>query len=59
MFSPTRILVKLTTPDHPLFFPMLGGGIQNDLLHHFSRDGGDADCFLVVPLVLLSLFEDD
>ena len=33
----------LTTPDNLLFFHLLDDGLQDKLLHHLSRDGGEAD----------------
>jgi len=42
----------LTTPDNLLFFHLLDDGLQDKLLHHLSRDGGEADR-PVVPWVLL------
>ena len=49
----------LTTPDNLLFFHLLHDGLQDKLLHHLSRDGGEADQ-PVVPWVLLpALFERD
>ena len=48
----------LTTPDNVLFLHLLVDDLQDKLLHHLSRDGGEAD-WPVVPWVLfLSLFED-
>ena len=48
----------LTTPDNLLFLHLLHDGLQDKLLHHLSRDGGEADQ-PVVPWVLLPpLFED-
>ena len=41
----------LTTPDNLLFFHLLDDGLQDKLLHHLSRDGGEADR-PVVPWVL-------
>jgi len=32
----------LTIPDNLLLFQLLGDGIQNKMLHHISRDGGEA-----------------
>lgn len=37
---------------------MLGGDIQNDLLHHLSKDGGEADWSVISYVLLLALFED-
>jgi len=33
----------LTTPDHLLFLHLLRDDIQNELFHHLSRGGGEAD----------------
>jgi len=33
----------LTTPDNLLFLHLLDDGLQDKLLHHLSRDGGEAD----------------
>lgn len=38
--------------DNPLLFHMLRDGLQHELFHHLSRDGGEAD-WLVVPQVFL------
>jgi len=43
----------LTTPDNLLFFHLLDDGLQDKLLHHLSRDGGEADR-PVVPLDYIS-----
>ena len=40
----------LTTPDNLLFLHLLDDDLQNELLHHFSWDGGKAD-WPVVPWV--------
>jgi len=48
----------LTTPDNLLFLQLLGDDIQNVLLHHLSRDGGDPDWLVVPWVLLLALFED-
>jgi len=32
----------LTTPDNLLFLHLLDGDLQDKLLHHLSRDGGEA-----------------
>ena len=48
----------LTTPDNLLFFQLLDDDLQNEVLHHLSRDGDEAD-WPVVPWVLhLAPFED-
>lgn len=47
----------LTAPDY-LFFYMLTGDLQNDLFHHLSRDGGQADLLIVSWVFLLALFKD-
>ena len=48
----------LTTPDNLLFLHLLVDDLQDELLHHLSQDGGEADQ-PVVPWVLLpALFED-
>jgi len=45
-------------PDNLLFLHLLRDDIQNELFHHLSQDGGEADR-PVVPWVLpLALFED-
>ena len=33
----------LTTPDNLLFLHLFDDGLQDKLLHHLSRDGGEAD----------------
>ena len=33
----------LTSPDNPLFLHLLRDDIQNELFHHFSMDGDEAD----------------
>jgi len=48
----------LTTPDNLLFFHLLDDGLQDKLLHHLSRDGGEADRPVVPWVLLLALFED-
>jgi len=48
----------LTTPDNLLFFHLLDDGLQDKLLHHLSRDGGEADRSVVLWVVLLAFFED-
>jgi len=37
---------------------LLGDGIQNKLLHHLYRDGGEVDWPVVSWILLLALFED-
>ncbi|NXP78106.1 NEK11 kinase, partial [Ramphastos sulfuratus] len=34
----------VAAPDEPLFFHVVRDGLQNKLLHHLSRDGGEAEC---------------
>jgi len=46
------------TPDNLLFFHLLNDDIQNELFHHFSRDGGEAARPVVPWVLLLALFED-
>jgi len=48
----------LTTPDNLLFFHLLHDGLQDKLLHHLSRDGGEADRPVVpwVEFYILILF---
>ena len=48
----------LTTPDNLLFLHLLDDNVQNELLHHPSRDGGEADRPVVPWILLLALFED-
>jgi len=48
----------LTTPDNLLFLHLLDDGLQDKLLHHLSRDGGEADQPVVPWVLLLSLFAD-
>ena len=48
----------LTTPDNLLFFHLLDDGLQDKLLHHLTRDGGEADRPVVPWVLLLALFED-
>ena len=48
----------LTTPDNLLFFHLLDDGLQDKLLHHLSRDGGEADRPVVLWVLLLALFGD-
>jgi len=48
----------LITPDNLLFLSLLNDGIQNELLHHLSRDEGEAVRPLVPWILLLALFED-
>ena len=58
----------LTTHDNLLFFHLLDDGLQDKLLHHLSRDGGEADRPVVswpwkkqflMALVLLRLYVRD
>jgi len=48
----------LTTPDNLLFFHLLDDDLQDKLLHHLSRDGGEADRPLVPWVFFFALFED-
>jgi len=48
----------LTTPDNLLFLHLLDDDLQDKLLHHFSRDGDEADRPVVPWVLLLALFED-
>lgn len=48
----------LTIPDKFHFFQLLGGDIENKLLHHFPRDAVEADCPAVALLLLLAFSED-
>jgi len=48
----------LTTPDNLLFLHVLVDDLQDKLLHHLSRDGGEADRPVVPWVLLLTLFED-
>ena len=48
----------LTTPDNLLFFHLLEDDLQDELLHHLSRDGGEADWSVVPWILLLALCED-
>ena len=48
----------LTTADNLLFFHLLDDGLQDKLLHHLSRDDGEADRPVVPWVLLLALFED-
>ena len=48
----------LTTPDSLLFLYLLVDDLQNELLHHVSQDGGEADRPVVPWVLLLALFED-
>jgi len=56
MISPGESM--LTTPDNLLFLHLLNDDLQNELLHHFSWDGGEADRPVVPWDLLLTLFED-
>ena len=48
----------LATPGNFLFLHLLHDGLQNELLRHLSRDGGEADRPVVSWVLLLALFED-
>lgn len=48
----------LTTPDDLLFFYLRGDDLQNDLFHHLSSDGSEADWPVVSWVHLLALFVD-
>jgi len=48
----------LPTPDNLLFLHLLNDDLQNELLHHLSRDGGETDRPIVPWVLLLALFED-
>ena len=48
----------LTTPDSLLFLHLLDDEIQDELLHHISRDRSEADRPVVPWVLLLALFED-
>jgi len=48
----------LTPPENLLFLHFLDDGLQGKLLHHLSRDGGEADRPVVPWLLLLALLED-
>jgi len=48
----------LTTPDNLLLLHLLDDGLQDELLHHLSRDGGETDRPVVPWVLLLALFED-
>jgi len=48
----------LTTPDNLLVLHLLRDDICNELFHHLSRDGGEADQPVVPWVLLLALFED-
>ena len=48
----------LTASDNLLFLYMPGDDLQNELLHHLSRDGSEIDWPIVSWVVLLALFED-
>ena len=47
----------LTIPDNLVFFNLLGDDIQNKLLHHLSRDRGEAGWSIVSWLLLLALLD--
>jgi len=48
----------LTTPDNFLFLHLLVDDLQDKVLHHLSRDGGEADRPVVPWILLIALFED-
>jgi len=48
----------LTTPDNLLFLHLLDDDLQDELLHHLSQDGVEADRPVVSWVLLLALFED-
>jgi len=48
----------LATSDNLLFLHLLRDDIQNELLHHLSWDGGEADRPVFPCVLLLALFED-
>jgi len=48
----------LTTPDNLLFLHLLDDDLQDKMLNHLSRDGGEADRPVVPWVLLLALFED-
>lgn len=48
----------LTAPDHLYAFHVGRDGLQNEVLHHLSRDSGEADWWVVSWVLLLPLFED-
>ena len=48
----------LTTPHILLLLHLLNDILQNELLHHISRDGGEADWPVVPWVLLLAPFED-
>jgi len=48
----------LTTPDNLLFLHLLNDDLQNELLHHLSRDGGEVDQPIIPSVLFLALFED-
>jgi len=47
----------LTTPDNLLFLHLLNDDLQNELPHHLSWDGGEADRPVISWVLLLALFE--
>lgn len=47
----------LITPDSRLFLHMLRENIQNKLLHHLTRDEGEANGPVISWVHLLALFE--
>jgi len=48
----------MLTTDNLLFFHLFDDDLQNELLHHLSWDGGEADRPVVPWILLLALFED-
>ena len=48
----------LTTPDNLLFLHLLDDDLQDEVLHHLSWDGSEADQPVVPWVLLLALFED-
>ena len=48
----------LTISDNLLVLYMPGDDLQNELIHHLSRDRGEADCPIVPQVLLLVLAED-
>ena len=48
----------LTAPDNLFFLHLLRDDVQNELFHHLSRDGGEADRPVAPRVLLLALFED-
>ena len=46
----------VTTPDNLLFLHLLDDGLEDKLLHHLSKDGGEADQPLVPWVIIPSIF---